>query len=187
MKSIQLLMSFSLLLLIFSACQNEEVNDPGNLTQDINLAATDLDLGLDLSQAVMTIDLSDLSSTNQIQLISDYALEFFDEIGDILDGPEPVSAIAFSIKVEKELATLYNFEKVGKPLVAQNSQGGLESDGYARCPEGWSHVATCVSRTCVADALEEALAGIQSAGDCQELRVERAIFNAKICSRDCQD
>lgn len=59
----------------------------------------------------------------------------------------------------------------------------------AGCPSGWTDNGSCSTPDCVANTTEEILedpdSGINSSGDCTEIRYNRGLLSVRICSRSC--
>lgn len=149
------------------SCTEKEVGNP-------NLDLSDLKLDLDMN-LTNTYQVQDLAEANEI--VGKYLdLLSLDNMKDNASGRTSSDGADFD-------GLLFQLED-GTLVIDQveDEDPGLDA---GECGEGWADEGKCLSKDCVAEKVEKALAPVSEEVGCVQVKVIRKTFYARVCSKSC--
>ncbi len=183
-------------MLIFS-CSNNNVSQE-QVEQKFELS----DLNMDLNRLNFKLPQTLFTYANQTELVeqSDSKITgLLEEIDDIVNANQKITNVLFDISFEDGVAQLNYVHFLDVPNEDIIPVGDVSNTIFpnidwdrllngASCPEGYTNNGSCSTSSCVSETAEAILTGeggINSNGDCAEIRFNRGLLSVRICSREC--
>ncbi|MCZ8214984.1 MAG: hypothetical protein O9262_02040 [Cyclobacteriaceae bacterium] len=152
---------------IIGSCTEKEIENP-------NLDLSDLKLDLDMN-LTNTYKVSSLDEANEIvnKYLELLALDKIDgnASGRVTDDSSDFGGLLFQLED-------------GTLVIDPVEDGDLGVDAN-ECGEGWTDEGKCLTKGCVTEKIEKALAPVSEEVGCVQVKVIRKSLYARVCSKGC--
>lgn len=187
MKQLKVLILFSIIIL--NSCDSQSKQD---FIEPVILDLTNLKVDLELTNTLFTFDENNFQEKTNKKV--EKLLKLANE--NLIDNKNATNVI-YNLKIENGKVFIENISLVNidsKKVIKQQKYNSKMLPDFdvlfngARCPSGYSQLATCSNtgetQECVGGALAKYLSeSLSSVGDCTNVNVSVGLFSTRVCGQ----